>query len=323
MEIVLIPEAERTPGRPKGDDRPRRRVRAVHPSRREAGMINPTALLAAALGQNLAEVYGQTFGAGEPQVAAGLDEAARLIIERIGSSDALYHNTQHTMMVALVAQDILRGLRLEKAVSPSDWYHFIIAALAHDLGYVRGICSGDTAERFVIDDDGNTVEPPRGASDAFLTPYHVNRSKIAVRERFKSVPRVDAERIASAIEMTRFPIPKSADYAAGSSEPGLLRAADLIGQLADPMYLSKLNALYYEFMEIGYLEKLGYRTPADMIERYPGFFWNTVEPYLRDALRYLDHTIEGKQWIANLYSHVLTVAHGKQASGPQIDGGSA
>ena len=31
----------------------------------------------------------------------------------------------------------------------------------------------------------------------------------------------------------------------------LVRAADLIGQLGDPHYLRKANALYYEFEEIG------------------------------------------------------------------------
>src|SRR5262249_39835377 len=31
---------------------------------------------------------------------------------------------------------------------------------------------------------GNTVTPPRGASDAFLLPHHVERGKIFVRERF-------------------------------------------------------------------------------------------------------------------------------------------
>jgi hypothetical protein len=281
-------------------------------------MLNPTAQLARAVGQNLAEVYRETFGGQDPQIAAGLDEAARLIIERIGSSDALYHDAHHTAMVALAAQDILRGLRFEKSVSPSDWYHFIMAALAHDLGYVRGVCAGDRADRFVIDDAGNSVVAPRGASDAFLTPYHVDRSKISVRERFKTVPQVNGERIARAIEMTRFPIPKDADHAETDGEAGLLRAADLIGQLGDPLYLSKLNALYYEFMEIGRLEQLGYKTPADLIECYPTFFWNAVEPYLGDALRYLDYTIEGKQWIANLYSHVLSVAHHRQSTGPHL-----
>ena len=33
--------------------------------------------------------------------ASALDEAARLVIERIASSDALYHDTQHTALVTL------------------------------------------------------------------------------------------------------------------------------------------------------------------------------------------------------------------------------
>ena len=41
-----------------------------------------------------------------------------------------------------------------------------------------------------------------------------------------------------------------------SSEAGLLRAADLIGQLADPLYPRKLDALFHEFAEIGVNEKL-------------------------------------------------------------------
>ena len=138
-------------------------------------MLNPTSLLADALGRNLAETYRRIYGEREPQIAHALDEAARLVIERIASSDALYHDCQHTALVTLCVQDILRGRRLERIVSPSDWGHTILAALNHDIGYVRGICAGDTAECFVIDAAGNTVTPPRGASDAFLMPYHVER----------------------------------------------------------------------------------------------------------------------------------------------------
>jgi hypothetical protein len=97
---------------------------------------------------------------------------------RIASSDALYHDCEHTALVTLCVQDILRGRRLERTISPFDWGHTILAALNHDIGYVRGICAGDTADHFVIDAAGNTVVPPRGASDAFLMPYHVERGKI-------------------------------------------------------------------------------------------------------------------------------------------------
>src|SRR5262245_31605598 len=132
-------------------------------------MLNPTSLLADALGRHLAEVYTRTFGSREPQFAAVLDEAARLVTELIANSDALYHDTQHTALVTLCLQDILRGRRVARVVSPEDWLHCILAALTHDIGYVRGACPGDTADSFVVDSQGNTVTPPRGASDAFLT----------------------------------------------------------------------------------------------------------------------------------------------------------
>jgi hypothetical protein len=72
-------------------------------------MFDATKLLANALGEHLALGYGRAFGSREPRYAEVIDESARLIIERIGSSDALYHDADHTAPVTLVAQDILRG----------------------------------------------------------------------------------------------------------------------------------------------------------------------------------------------------------------------
>lgn len=281
-------------------------------------MLSPTSLLADALGRNLAETYRRIYGDQEPRMAAALDEAARLVIERIGGSDALYHDCEHTALATLCVQDILRGRRLEQTVAPGDWGHAILAALNHDIGYVRGICGGDTADRFVIDDAGNTVMPPRGASDAFLTPWHVDRSKIFVRERFAAVAYIDEERLASAIELTRFPVPDDATQnGATDTEGALVRAGDLIGQLGDPLYLRKLNALYHEFVEIGAEKKLGYANPADMVEHYPQFYWSQVERYIGDALRYLEMTMEGKQWTATLYSHIFAIEHNRRRMGPQ------
>jgi hypothetical protein len=283
-------------------------------------MLNATTLLANELGERLSGVFLRTFGGSEPQIAALLDEAARLIIERLATSDALYHNSEHTALVTLVAQDILRGLRMTRTISSDDWLHFIIAALTHDLGYVRGICPGDHQERQVIDAAGNFMVLPRGASDASLAPYHVSRSQIAVRVRFASHGAIDGERIARAIEFTRFPVPDDGDHADTNTEPGLIRAADLIGQLGDPLYPRKLNALFHEFAEIGINEKLGYASPADVAERYPRFFWSKVEPYIGAAIRHLELTMEGRQWVAQLYSNVFSIEHRRQHMGPQLTG---
>ncbi len=279
-------------------------------------MFNATTLLADALGRHLAESYQRIYGGREPEYARILDSAGKLVIERIANSDALYHNTNHTALVTLVGETILRGRLLTRTVEPADWLHFILALLAHDIGYVRGVCPGDEPDRFVVDEAGATVGLPRGASDAALQPYHVDRSKIVVRARFESVPEVDAERIARAIELTRFPVPDDGDHAETDSEPGLVRAADLIGQLADPLYLRRLNALYYEFVENGMAARCGYISPADMVDKYPAFFWKTVEPFIGPALQYLELTIEGKQWIANLYSHVFSIEHDRPRLGP-------
>src|SRR5260370_37000004 len=102
-------------------------------------MLTPTSLLADALGRNLAETYRRIYGDREPHIADGLDEAGRLVIERIASSDALYHDCQHTALVTLCVQDILRGRRLERTISPHDSGHTILAPLNQHFGHVATV----------------------------------------------------------------------------------------------------------------------------------------------------------------------------------------
>jgi hypothetical protein len=280
-------------------------------------MLNPTHLLANALGEEMVGNYRDIYGDRQPEYATILRATSKLVVERIANSDALYHDSHHTVMVTLVGQSILKARILVHQVDPVDWLHFTVALLCHDLGYLRGICPGDTDQTFVTNEQGDVVRAPRGASDAFLTPYHIERGKIFVRHRCATIQHLDEERIARAIELTRFPVPADNDHAETDTEAGLVRAADLIGQLADPFYPRKLNALYHEFAETGVAERLGYRSPTDVAEHYPGFFWQKVEPYIGDALQHLSRTVEGKQWIANLYAHVFAEEHRRDRLGPQ------
>lgn len=279
-------------------------------------MFNPTAVTAAAFSDYLAETYLEYFSGRAPDHAAYLKGAARLMLERLGNSDALYHNAEHTMMVTLVGQQILRGRLLSEALQPDDWLHYILALLVHDIGYTRGACPGDTATTLVIDMEGNTFTPPKGASDAILTPWHVDRGMIYVRNRFGPSHTIDEERIARGVDFTRFPVPDDPAYQETASEPALVRAADLIGQMADPFYHRKINALYHEFVETGAAEKLGYDSPMDLMEKYPDFFWSQVQPLIQPALKYLEQTTEGKQWVAQLYNHVLQVERRTSILGP-------
>ena len=160
------------------------------------------------------------------------------------------------MLVTLAGHDILMGRQMLRATTASDYANFILACLTHDIGYVRGIVQGDDHESYVADLSGRTVRLPRGSSDAALAPYHVDRSKLFVAERLDGAEEVDAGRIARAIEYTRFPYTSSSNDDLIKEEGLLLRAADLIGQLGDPNYLRKANALFYEFEEIGLNKKL-------------------------------------------------------------------
>ena len=231
-------------------------------------MITIPELAAETLGSYLAEHMGRRFGSSDARLVEIVQSAARLAIDCIGNSDALYHNVEHTMLVTLAGYDILRGRRLLKETSASDFAHVIIACLFHDIGYVRGILDGDNSDGYIIDAKGNKAKLPRGSSDAALMPYHVDRSKLFVIDRLAKMEMLDASRIARAIEFTRFPCSTTTSESDGE-EGMLVRAADLIGQLGDPHYLRKANALYFEFEEVGMNKQLGYASPADLTDHYP------------------------------------------------------
>jgi hypothetical protein len=279
-------------------------------------MITIPELAAEALGSHLAEHMGRRFGSTDAALIEIVQSAARLAIDCIGNSDALYHNVEHTMLVTLVGYDILKGRRLLTETNASDFAHVIVACLFHDIGYVRGILKGDSDNGYIIDAKGNKTKLPRGSSDAALLAHHVDRSKLFVLERMANLKLLDAVRIANAIEFTRFPAPPAIDD--GKNEEGMLvRAADLIGQLGDPHYLRKANALYYEFEEVGMNKQLGYTSPADLIDLYPQFYWGNISVHIPRAIRYLNVTSSGRQWIANLYSNIFRAERELRLAGPQ------
>jgi hypothetical protein len=274
-------------------------------------MFNPTLIVIEAFIRQLRMMYQRTYEHLEPGYPGVISFAAQLALESIATSDAAYHDVNHTIMVTLVGQEILRGRHISVGgVTPRDWLHFIVSLLCHDIGYVRGICSGDSDGRYVSNMTGDTVSVPEGSTDASMTPYHVARSKLFVRERFsKALIHLDTDEIEANIEHTRFPVPEEEQHQSTGDYPGLVRAADLIGQLADINYLRKQPALFNEFRETGMSKKLNYDSAADLRANYPQFFWEKVQPYTVDALRYLRVTQEGQQWVANLYANVFSMEH--------------
>src|SRR5262249_61935245 len=75
-------------------------------------LITVPELSAEALGSFLAEHLHRNFGSTHAHLAELIPSIARIALECIGNSDALYHNVEHTMLVTLVGYDIMRGRAL-------------------------------------------------------------------------------------------------------------------------------------------------------------------------------------------------------------------
>src|ERR1700694_3201807 len=170
-----------------------------------ASMMTLPERAADALEEFLGSYMRRRFGSSAAHLVEIVPAAARIALECIGNSDALYHNVEHTLLVTLAGHDILRGRALHTRMIADDYAHVVIACLSHDIGYVRGLFKGDDVGGFVIDATGRKVTLPRGSSDAGLMPYHVDRSMLYVMERIEGIPPLDKQRIAHAIEATRFP----------------------------------------------------------------------------------------------------------------------
>ncbi len=278
-------------------------------------MFNVTEILIDAFVKQIRDGYRRTYGCFKHDYQDIIAWAGSMALENIANSDALYHNVEHSILVTLVGQEVLRGKHIrEGGVSSEDWLHCIISLVCHDIGYVKGVCRQDRDEKrlYATGKDGMMISLPLGASDASLTPYHVDRAKLFIDERFGGHKLIDSEMIKINIELTRFPVPAAEDHQDTNSFPGLIRAADLIGQLSDQRYLKKITSLFYEFEETNMNKVLGYKTPADLRKNYSKFYWSGVYPYIQEALTYLSLTQQGKQIIANLYSNVFVVEHEKQ-----------
>src|SRR6478672_795105 len=147
-------------------------------------MFNPAQIVIEAFTNELRLMYERTYTTLEPSYPGIISFVGQLALETIATSDAAYDDVNHTIMVTLVGQEILRGRHISVgSVTPGDWLHFIVALLCHDIGYVRGICRGDGDGQYVTNSAGDKVTVSVGSTDASMAPYHVARSKLFVRER--------------------------------------------------------------------------------------------------------------------------------------------
>ncbi len=281
-------------------------------------MLNIVELQVAAFVRELEDGYHAAYGGLRPDNASIIAWVGSTALELIAGSDALYHDVEHTMLVTLVGQEILRGLHIRMGgVKPEDWLNVIVSLVCHDIGYVKGICRHDRGFTCATGRGGGLVTLPQGSTDAALTPYHVDRGKLFVEERFADHQVIDVNRIRRYIEPTRFPVPND-DDTQDDGYAAVVRAADLIGQLSDPRYLQKIPALFYEFEETGVNKRLGYADPGDLRRGYPKFYWTNVYPFIREGLGWLEVTQRGRQMRNNLFANVFLVEHENGGNQPIV-----
>ncbi len=172
------------------------------------------------------------------------------------SCDTEYHDFRHVIDVTLASLRISDALMLDgEKFSLHNIFLVTIAAIFHDTGY--------------IPEKDDPVE-----NGAVYTSTHVRRSMVFAEKYMseKGYSAEDIEKTTEIILLTDLSV-KLADIEFFDAETErfakILASADLIGQMADRIYLEKLLFLYREF-QTGNIPF--YSSEEDLLEKTIGFF---------------------------------------------------
>ena len=269
-------------------------------------MFRPADIVIEAFIDHLQDEYWRTFPGGATEHCHAIERTARVALGQIARSNALYHDLSHTVFVTQIGQNLLQGRILRSFdVSSSDWMHFIVSTLCFAVGFVRDVCPGDDGKgKCAVNAEGGFVTMPRGATDGWLWPYSTDRSKLFVAHHFRNDPVVDLHTLAANIEYSRFPPPPDRNRET-ATYPGLLRAAHLIGSIADPDFNIKTKSLLVELEESGMTQLLGYSDIAGFRAGFHDLFWLSMYPLVAEGLKLLDLTGEGRELVTHLQAHLL------------------
>ena len=104
-------------------------------------MLNLQSLKINPFTKNLGNFFVTTFGKSNSKYIDFLNFASTVSLENIANGDMVYHDVDHTIMVASVGQEIIRGKHLfEGGLSPNDAINYLLSLLCHDIGFVKGVC---------------------------------------------------------------------------------------------------------------------------------------------------------------------------------------
>lgn len=148
-----------------------------------------------------------------------------------------YHDLRHTLEVLLATARMIHSTILDgRTIDAHSAELALVAALMHDCGYIQRTGENGTGGQHTLTHVERSVD--------FFTDYG----------RAIGLDSDDIDRCCCMITVTSLAIqPDEIDYPDNDTELAtkLVASADLLGQLADRIYLEKLLFLYREFREAG------------------------------------------------------------------------
>jgi hypothetical protein len=204
-----------------------------------------------------------------------------------------YHDLRHTTDAFLATARLAHGAILSREdFHERDITVALVAALFHDTGYIQ---------------DKDDIE----GTGAKFTLYHVQRSREFLNRHGAEIGLTPEEIEAGATMILYTDIKRALPDSVYSSPTvelfgRLLNAADLMGQMADRVYLEKLLFLYHEYKEGNVGE---YDSEVDLIRKTPAFmdYMNQrMAPVSELAHRFMTAHFASRWGIgANLYQDAI------------------
>ncbi len=208
--------------------------------------------------------------------------------------DTLYHDTQHSLDIALTCTRLLRGYhKVHGTLTPDQALLGIITSLFHDSGYVRKL------------DD---TEFSNGAE---YTGTHITRGIHFMMEQLPLIELKDiAHRAAQIVHLTGYEVKPDEvcpDKASDRLIGDIVATSDLITQMADRCYLEKCrDRLFPELTLAAEADKRHpspipvYRSADDLLYRTPSFYRlhirKRLDYHFKNVFRYASSYFNGPNY---------------------------
>lgn len=204
-----------------------------------------------------------------------------------------YHDFRHTMLVVLAMVRLLHGASVQGIRFTDKEINLgLISALMHDTGYIQ-----------TTGDDSGT--------GAKYTLVHIKRSIMFVQDYYAQEEyfQNDLENFSDILNCTGFSIDiKKITFSSANIEimGKILGTSDLLGQMADRLYLEKLIPFFHEFEE-GKVP--GFDGELDLLRKTTNFYNVTkarFENDLGNVIQYMaDHFKERWNIHRNIYNDAI------------------